>query len=769
MKNFYLSVGAVLALTGGAYAQQTTLQGIPVDGELAKSVTQLMTAKPMAESTDFTFDDITFWVGEGENRAALVLQWNDDREEGALVWGYRFDGTATGFDMIKEIAAADDRLYFAASQSSLGYTIGGIGYDLDGDGDIALLENGNRIEVVDGMAENSNYDNLTAADSDDLWISGWYSGYWSYWVSDDETIPPTGYSSFGASSRQLTDGSVDGWIYSDFSSETNWKTLIAVQAPITVPELPEKFTDGFFIQNEDWFGHTMGSINWVDNDGNFYYNVDNKANGNTEVLGTTSQYGIIYGNYYYAMSKQAPRLVIMDAQTLQVVKSFDTLGGSEVSGDGRAVLGVSADKVYVGTDEGIFVLDVANDFTLGETPIEGTGWDETTYSSQIGMMARVGKYVFAAKKSVGILVIDPETDTVVKTIDNGNVCGLTVDRNGTVWAVAQSEIVSINPATLESKTQALPNKMVSPWGTWMADKMCADPDEDALYYAYGNGSWANSETQIGKLTINEDGTLTENADFTFTMPEAATEGRKQILYGKIDIDPQSGYLLATTTQDGYGANYSYNWLHYINSETGEVEKTVTLTSDTGENYYWFPSMPVFPDNHEPEITLDEITLTDDEQTTLKATNCITDDDNLPALAVVEVSSSDENVFTVTGDGVNFTVAAVAAGEADLEIAVNSNGRIVEKSIPVIVEKTVSINDNLLTGVSVYPTMVSNTLNISGVTDGEVTVFGLTGTKVAATTVTTGNTAIDLSHVASGAYIVKVISGNKSYSTKIIKL
>ena len=178
MKNFYLSVGAALALTGGAYAQQTTLQGIPVDGELAKSVTQLMTAKPMAESTDFTFDDITYWVGEGENRAALVLQWNDDREEGALVWGYRFDGTATGFDMIKEIAAADDRLYFAASQSSLGYTIGGIGYDLDGDGDIALLENGNRIEVVDGMAENSNYDNLTAADSDDLWISGWYSGYW---------------------------------------------------------------------------------------------------------------------------------------------------------------------------------------------------------------------------------------------------------------------------------------------------------------------------------------------------------------------------------------------------------------------------------------------------------------------------------------------------------------------------------------------------------------------------------------------------------------
>lgn len=534
-------------------------------------------------------------------------------------------------------------------------------------------------------------------------------------------------------------------------------------------ELPEKFSNGFFIINEDWGGHAMGSINWIDSKGNLCYNVDNKANDNTEVLGATSEYGQIYGGYFYAMSKQAPGLVIMNAETMQVVKSFDTLSGNEVSGDGRAVLGVSTDKVYVGTDEGIFVLDIANDFTLGETPIEGTGWDETTSSSQIGMMVRVGKYVFAAKKSVGILVIDPETDTVAETIENKNVCGLTADRNGTVWAVAKSDIIRINPVSLENETLTLPNKMVSPWGSWMADKICADPNEDALYYAYGNGSWTNSETQIGKLTINEDGTLTEDTDFTFTMPEAATEGRKQILYGKIDIDPQSGCLIATATQDGYGVNYSYNWLHYINRETGEVEKTVTLTSDTGENYYWFPAMPVFPDNHEPEITLDEITLADDEQTTLKTTDFIADADNLPALAVVEATSSDENVFTVTGDGINFTVAAVAAGEADLEMAVNSNGRIVEKSIPVTVEKTVSINDNLLTGVSVYPTMVSNTLNISGVTDGEVTVFDLTGTRVAATTVTTGNTAIDFSHVASGAYIVKVISGNKSYSTKIIKL
>ena len=1189
MKQISLLVGAVLALTGVVHAQQATLQGVPVDGELAKSVLRLNAVQPKATDADFTFDDIEFWVGEGENKAALVLQWNDEREQGALVWGYKFDGTSNGVNMLKAIAAADPRLYFSGANSAFGLTINGIGYDLDNDGEIGLMNGDTEVEIVDGYANTSA--TLTATDPDDLWLCGFStSGYWSYWLDDNATLPPTSYASTGASGRSLTNNSVDGWNYGNGS--ITWKTLVAAPVPVTEPALPETFTDGFFLQNEDWFGHVlssinwvasdgtvyynaddkandntevlgntsqfgqiygdyyyvtskqaprfivldaktlkmqkifaetgvgdgrdvlnvddskvyvggqqgiaiydkaagqftgetvegasggqigmmvrmgnyvfaakqstgvlvidpatdevvqtidetaaqgltvtrngyiwcslpskssfmridpvsletetfsvgktlvsswgqckpdyvcasytedaiffvngasrhdsakqlskfvidengsltedtdfsftmpsdvsglsfygsprvnpvtgdliatvmtysgerglhlllyidpetgevknttrltnddgniwwwfpslpifpdnnapevamndltlnpgeemvfnvadyvtdadnlavmatvaaasgneevftvandglnititaraagtatldlavnsngktvrksvavnvlrplpgtftdgfflqnedwfghaMGSINWVDGDGYVYYNVDNKANGNTEVLGNTSQYGTIYGGYYYAMSKQAPRLVVMDAATLQVVKSFDTIGG-----DGRAVLGVDAGKVYVGTSAGIFTLDVDGGFTLGETAIEGT-------DGQIGMMARVGKYVFAAKQSTGVLVIDPETDEVVKTIENTGIGGLTVDRNGTVWATAQSDIVRINPVTLESETQALPNSMVSPWGSWMADKMCADPDEDALYYAYG-GSWPNSETQIGKLVIGEDGTLSEDADFAFTMPAAATEGRKQLMYGKIDIDPQSGYLIATTTQDGYGANYSYNWLHYIDCETGEVAKTVTLTSDTGENYYWFPALPVFPDNEEPEITLDEVQLlSEGEPMTIDTYSCIFDGDNMPVLAVVEASSSDEGVFTVANDGLSITISPTGAGEATLEMTANSNGRIVEKSVKVTVEQPVSVSDNLLAGVAVYPTMIKDALNVTGATEGTVTVFDLAGSQVAAAVIA-GDTAIDLSHLASGAYIVKVVSGDKSYTTKVIKL
>ena len=60
----------------------------------------------------FTFDDIEFWVGTGANRAALVIDWVEgSTEPPALVWGYRWDGTARGSDMLTAIVAADPRLF----------------------------------------------------------------------------------------------------------------------------------------------------------------------------------------------------------------------------------------------------------------------------------------------------------------------------------------------------------------------------------------------------------------------------------------------------------------------------------------------------------------------------------------------------------------------------------------------------------------------------------------------------------------------------------
>ncbi|MFM8365495.1 MAG: PEP-CTERM sorting domain-containing protein [Verrucomicrobiota bacterium] len=92
-----------------------------------------------------SFEDINYWVGEGPNRAAMVIQWNDGINPGALAWGYRWSGNATGLDMINAIAGnttitdsfndplgsltgADSRLAVGVVRYSFGDTIYSIVY-----------------------------------------------------------------------------------------------------------------------------------------------------------------------------------------------------------------------------------------------------------------------------------------------------------------------------------------------------------------------------------------------------------------------------------------------------------------------------------------------------------------------------------------------------------------------------------------------------------------------------------------------------------------
>lgn len=55
----------------------------------------------------FSFSDIRFWVGSGPDSAALVIDFHDGTWDSCYVWGFRFNGTATGEDMLNAVAAAD--------------------------------------------------------------------------------------------------------------------------------------------------------------------------------------------------------------------------------------------------------------------------------------------------------------------------------------------------------------------------------------------------------------------------------------------------------------------------------------------------------------------------------------------------------------------------------------------------------------------------------------------------------------------------------------
>ncbi|AEB08651.1 hypothetical protein [Desulfobacca acetoxidans] len=185
----------------------------------------LAVAMAAGPAQSFTFNDIDFWVGSGSNRAALVVQWFDPRMENALVWGYRWDGEASGEDMMTAIAGACDIrssnngavVYTTTgADSRLGAqlttwsgfggdkTLFGIGYDLDNDGGFAY---------VNGADETGH-----AADADDLYFEGWYNGFWSYWVEDDgDNIIGNNmtFSNWGMSARTLSNGSIDLWGWDD--------------------------------------------------------------------------------------------------------------------------------------------------------------------------------------------------------------------------------------------------------------------------------------------------------------------------------------------------------------------------------------------------------------------------------------------------------------------------------------------------------------------------------------------------------------------------
>lgn len=211
-----------------------------VQGRPHPTAVQLVTTQSIADGT-FTMDMIENWTGEGANRAALAIQWNVDGEETALVWGFRWDGEATGATMITAIAAADPRFVLASeSGTAFGSTVSGIGYDTNKSGDFAITKDGETLSPNEiGLIPMSgySYDGWTCTDPEGYWQSGWYQGYWSYWVKSSDN-DPWGYSNMGVSGRKLTDGCWDGWNFAAGMQSYDWKPLApAARNGLTAPSV----------------------------------------------------------------------------------------------------------------------------------------------------------------------------------------------------------------------------------------------------------------------------------------------------------------------------------------------------------------------------------------------------------------------------------------------------------------------------------------------------------------------------------------------------
>lgn len=287
---FFLFLLLCAVSAQAAHVLPKTVQGIPY----AQTLPELRSDMSFEDRTytaapdgQFTFDMIESWAGEGANQAALVIQWNTgkDSEKTALVFGYRWDGVATGADMVRAVVSANPRLYGLIQYTNVssptdpngGYTINGFGWDVDEAGPIQLRDTGDKTvpggkiyDSADGLfihprgyvpgqggSSSYDYDDWEAVDPNDYWKAGWFTnGFWSYWVKGSTTAAFS-FSSWGASARVLTDGCWDGWNFENNFVVDDWKPFEAAPSPIPAGAKTEFTVDGLCYTLKNYTSKTV--------------------------------------------------------------------------------------------------------------------------------------------------------------------------------------------------------------------------------------------------------------------------------------------------------------------------------------------------------------------------------------------------------------------------------------------------------------------------------------------------------------------------------
>jgi hypothetical protein len=166
----------------------------------------------------FSFDDIVLWYGSGDHRAAMVVDWSDTSSEPqALVWGYRWDGTADGADMLAAIVAGDPRLFVKVGldEDENIAAVFGFGYDADADRAFALRPQDETEFDAGGFAVSGAADGGASNDADDYYAEGWFRGFWHYSVASANPYEGGAWAdtASGMQARTLTDGAWDSWTF----------------------------------------------------------------------------------------------------------------------------------------------------------------------------------------------------------------------------------------------------------------------------------------------------------------------------------------------------------------------------------------------------------------------------------------------------------------------------------------------------------------------------------------------------------------------------
>jgi hypothetical protein len=449
---------------------------------------------------------------------------------------------------------------------------------------------------------------------------------------------------------------------------------------------------GFYVVNEDWYGHDVGSVNKFALETGAYkpaYRIFRAANPE-KALGTTTQFATIWGENAFFCSKQGARFVVADANTMKAKQVTGTF-----SGDGRAFVGLDDKKGYVSHSAGLNAFDIAT-MTLNPTPIvtiAKTGghpqFPNTGTMESVGNLCVSGNYLFFLGEK-NIRIIDTRNDEVVKTIAGTYQNAMTRSKDGNVWVAARAnKFIKINPETLETEEVARPveYQINELWGAWNDGGLCASTQTNTLY-------WKSGTNKVVKYDIDSNTTTP-----IYTLGQSDF-GRDLQFYGAgLRVDPLTDNLVMTVTLYEKTENErAFNWIYILDAngneknhfeyfgDNGSATAFVTGSPEAttwNNKYFWFPAMPFFEDANKPQIVLNQIKLKTGESKTVDLAEKIVDHDNSFASIQTSFTTTDDGLATISLTGGKLTVVAgTEPGQKKFTLSAISNGVRVEKTVRV---------------------------------------------------------------------------------------
>lgn len=586
--------------------------------------------------------------------------------------------------------------------------------------------------------------------------------------------------------------------------------------------IAQDYTNGAYVLNEDWYGHNNSTLNfWNPETESIDYLIMQMANNYEYSLGCTSQYGQLYGDFIVITGKQdkdpgepgdmkSGRVAILHKNTLKPVGDevhplISVNENDKSDADGRGVCFVDNEKFYVGTSNGIYVFkwdDQGKIFVWdSEKPISGTinpliTGDEVSnadglgplYKNQIGMMLRTQDYVFAIKQDLGVLVIDPETDEVIKIIE-GCFSTMVQSKDGNIWVGVNyqeegdegnlnypygwngdawngSQLMCIDQYTLETKKVRIDTGGVpQSWYAWTAGTLTASETENVLYFVYTDPSLGqiNWFRNCVLYRFNIDAIDWDNIDLS-NPDEAYAEGACEEIYdssledlyfygGAIQCNPKDGNIYASLYVNENIA--TQDWIYAIINSEGEM-----IQYQEPIKRYWYPAMFIFPDNEAPIVeAFADVTIEDENPVEITLADKVTDNDSRNAAIVKSVSNiGDETIVRAEIIKGNLVLTPLKKGDTTVEIAFNSNGKIVTENVNISVTADISsIEINTIKGANVFA--VSGNIMVTGIdASQQVDIYNAQGALVKSVITTNGEIITGLAK--GNLYIVK--TSNQSY-------